>query len=189
MGLDQYLYKTTKEDTERCIAFKKINDEFISRRGKLLNDKYDEIIKGFSQPDGIFDEDKLTEEQKKEFDAARTEFHRECKEIADEIGATLCDDGSNEIAYPEDLNWGYELGYWRNDWPLHRFIVDNFGNPDNDNLVEVYLNEEQIQKVIDWAKSDGNGEESYDNRNTIETFSIALSIVRDGGVVYYHPWY
>lgn len=72
------------------------------------------------------------------------------------------------------------IGYWRKQWPLHEYITRSFGNPDDDNLTEIYLDEAALTKIIDRYKDDA----VYAN-----PFRKALNIVKDGGVVYYWAWY
>ena len=75
-----------------------------------------------------------------------------------------------------------EIGYWRKDWPLHQYIIDNFWHDkDNDNLREVYLDEEAIKAIIEAYKHDGG--------DVSDSFRTALDIVRGGGVVFYWAWY
>lgn len=73
-----------------------------------------------------------------------------------------------------------EIGYWRKDWPLHQYIIANFGDKDNDNLTEVYLDEAAIERIIEHY----NDDEMY-----CEPFRLALKIVKGGGVVFYMAWY
>ena len=58
----------------------------------------------------------------------------------------------------------------------HDFIIRNFGNLEDDNLSEVYLDETALNQIIEAYPSD-------------EAFKIALSIVKGGGVVFYIAWY
>ena len=73
-----------------------------------------------------------------------------------------------------------EIGYWRKEWPLHEYLVKNFGDPDNDNLTEVYLDETALTGIIYHYK---------DYAEYADPFRNALNIVKGGGVVYYFAWY
>ena len=82
---------------------------------------------------------------------------------------------------------GDEIGYWRKDWELHNYIIDNFwDDKENDNVVDIPLTKENVEQIIKWCSS---GDNSMYNEYTEETFKEALNAIKQGDVIYYHPWY
>lgn len=179
MGLDQYLFRATKKRKDAIVKFKELCTQYRARvseldkseRGKKLWDSLP-----WNEAHTYFENKDLTDEQIKEMEFFKEEYTR----IANEIGIRI-DSGFNPKFVPSDFGLtkkddNYEIAYWRKEWELHNFIVQNFGNPKDDNLVEVWLDKEAIQKIIDAG---------YFQKE----FRRALKKLDDDHVVFYWPWY
>ena len=174
MGLDMYLYATGKNHRRlkeltkaRVLEFRKWSEEFYKSK---VGDSIEKMPKLES---GYLDFAKLTAEDR----AILAEIKSTLRKKAHSLGGIL----------KRDMHYAYlvkegeddpirEIGYWRKEWHLHKFIIENFGNPQDDNLVEVYLDEAALSKLI----------ENYPHE---ECFNVAFDIVKGGGEVFYWAWY
>ena len=172
-----YLYATGKNHRrvnelawERNKEFK----EFIT--SILAEDKYSGL-KNLPSRHGRCDFEKLTKEQRDLIASYKRELIKKAHSLEGILRKNMT---YAYLVKKEEEDAENEIGSWRNEWPLHHFIIDNFGDPKNDNLTEVYLDEAALKKIIE----NYNGNEEY-----CEPFRLALYIVKGGGVVYYWPWY
>ena len=121
--------------------------------------------------------DSCTDEQKTRLKNLKDAFVGELRDKAKAMGGILDEDDFRFVLDipEEERDPVSDLGYWRKNWDLHSFIAENFGDKDDDNLVEIYLDEAAITKVIE--------------QFPYEEFKTALDIVRGGGEVFYYAWY
>ena len=178
MGLDMYLYSTGHNHRrvhELAVARAKEFDAF--RESLYASEKYAGLA-DLPRLDGNYvDSDKLTKEQR----SLIATYLAELGKKAHALGGFMRRNCTYAYIIPEgEEDPVHEIGYWRKEWPLHEFIIKNFGDPNNDNLTEVYLDEAAITKIIDHYK---------DRIEYSDPFRQALYIVRGGGVVYYWAWY
>ena len=179
MGLDQYLYRTSKRRVEATKKFNEIRKAYSADIDILMQKpKWKELFDSLPKNQfGHYDLDAFTPEQKKGCRNAQ----RAARRVAKKHGLVL-DKGCRPIFNIEDFGLNYDddglegIGYWRKNWHLHNYIIDNFWpDKDNDNLVEVYLTRNDLEKIV----SDGY----------LGAFEDALRRWDDDYVVFYHPWY
>ena len=159
MGLDQTIYRTTKK---RLAAVQDYNSKL-----ELLYDWVDKL----------HDESADTLTKAELFKNLREKIGDKAKELG--LSVTK----ENSVFFDSDR---YGLGEddtlvaiadFRKDWPLHKFIVDNFWDSSNgDNLVEIPLSKSALEKLIEAGFSP-------------ETFRYALSVLDDNHAIYYWCWY
>ena len=174
MGLDMYLYATGKNHRRvkelakaRAVEFRKWIEEFSKSKIGASIEKMPKLESGY------LDRSKLTAEDR----AILAEIKSTLRKKAHSLGGIL----RRDMHYAYLVKEGEDdpvlkIEYWGKEWPLHEFIIENFGNPQDDNLVEVYLDEAALSKLI----------ENYPHE---ESFKVALYIVKGGGEVFYKPWY
>lgn len=175
MGLDMYL-KSTGHNHRRV-------QELAVARAKEFNAFRKECI--FERFVGLDSINRRLLTDKKGRDKVPRDFLARFKRVllakAHSLGGILRPDMTYGFLVKEDeVDPVHEIGYWRKEWPLHEFIIKNFGDPNEDNLTEVYLDEAAITKIIDHYKN-------YEDYS--DPFRQALDIVRGGGVVFYWAWY
>lgn len=176
MGLDQYLFRTTKKRKDAIVKFRELCTQYRAKVAEF--DKTDRAqnlmnaLAGKRKDEAV----KVLAEQKDEIEFVKGEYRR----IAEEVGIRI-DEGflpefnPSEYGLTEKDN-NRELAYWRKELPLHNFIIHHFGNPKDDNLVEVWLDKEAMEKII---------EAGYFQ----EEFRDAMTMLDEEHVVYYWPWY
>jgi hypothetical protein len=180
MGLDQYIYRTTKKRWKAHLEFEKVCKEYDSLVEKLSSEKKwnDFTISLPKKENGGYDWDKFTDEQKKGI----SRYKRECRKIAKGLDMKLDDQLGPKF---EDKKYGLnsrddlveEVMYWRKEWGLHKYIVDNFWkDKENDNLVNIPLRRKDIKKMIA-------------DRVEPDTFKAILKMLDKDHVVWYWPWY
>lgn len=178
MGLDQSLYRTTKKCHAAKIAFIKKRAEYNKRIDEVFNsDKWKPFMESLPRDkSGYFDTDKFTAEQRKMVGVWRRGLHRIAKEVGVKLNAQRNPYMDNETYGLTDADLDVEIAYWRKNWELHKFIVDNFlENKEEDNLVAVYLTKEDCQKIVDAGFGGG--------------FQEAIDKWDDEHEVFYWPWY
>ena len=179
MGLSMYLNSTGhnhRRVKELAAARAKEFYDF-SRSLHTSSGKYSELNALVGDAATQIDFSKISKEQRNLI----ADFKRELIQKAHSLGGILRKDMSYAyIAKEDEVDPVHEICYWDNELPLHEFIIKNFGDPNNDNLTEVYLDEAAITKIIDHYK---------DRIEYSDPFRQALYIVRGGGVVYYWAWY
>ena len=184
MGLDQYLCRTSKKNFDAIIEAKKLRDEFNSRFEKLYDEKYKAKFDALPKDEyGYVYQENLTEEQKVVLSDLQNQYWADARAIASEMNIRL-DEFGEPIADEVSVD---EIGYWRKDWELHDYIISNFWeDKENDNVVNIPLTKENVEQIIKWCSS---GDNSMYNDYTEETFKEALNAIKQGDVIYYHPWY
>ena len=179
MGLDGHLYRTSKRRVEASNKFGEIRKTYSKDIEALVGKpKWKELMDSLPKNEfGYFDWESYTDEQKKGVRYLR----RATRRVAKKHGLAL-DKDLRPIFNIEDFGLNHkddsvdEIGYWRKNWELHQYIIDNFWHDkDNDNLVDVFLTKSDLEKIV----SDGWGDE----------FDDALKHWNDDYVVFYHPWY
>ena len=175
MGLDMYLYSTGQNHRSEMKRLKKLRKEFDNWADALFNSpQYSELDRLLTAR-STAENNKLAPKDEKQFQVLRSKYKTELKAKAESLGGVLgkCLD----IQLPDkNQDPVEEIGYWRKNYDLHKYIVRNWGNQEDDDLVEIYLDEDAIEKMI----------ETYPNEGVFKT---AWSIVKCGGVVFYLAWY
>ena len=177
MGLDMYLKATGKNHRRVQELARERAKEFEDfSRSLYTSEKYSGLA-DLPREHGYVEYNKLTKEQRKLVAEYKLELMRKAHSLEGILRR------STTYAYlvkKEEHDPVHEIGYWRKEWPLHKFIVKNFGDKDNDNCTEIYLDEAALTKIV----------ETYKNyEDYVDPFRNALNIVRGGGVVYYWAWY
>lgn len=180
MGMDMFLYKTSKNHRKNRELAKAANKEFLQWcNNDFCNTEVVASIKNLPHLEsGTLDWSKMTDEGRKIVARCKSALRKK----AHSLGGILRRDltfaflVNEDYKDPETGDPETEIGYWRKEYALHKFIINNFGDPKNDNLEEVYLDEESLKKII----------EKYPGE---ECFREALYIVRGGGEVFYKAWY
>ena len=178
MGLDMYLSATGKNFKRVSELAAKRAEEFDSFSKILLEDERYIRLHGVRRRD-------LTDKNgtDKEIRTLLASFKKVLLAKAHSLEG---------IVRPKSMTYAYlvkkdesdpvtEIGYWRKAYSLHKYIIENFGDPKNDNLVNVYLDEAALNQIIEAHQNDGG----YFS----DTFRNALAIVKGGGVVFYRAWY
>ena len=179
MGLDQSLYLTTKRRKEAIEKFHGLRVQYMERVAKAENSKRAKtLFASLNKQDGFpnFDFEKLPDSLKNEIEFFKTKFRR----IAKAVGIRIDEDFNPEFN-PSDYGLTendnlIELAYWRKEWGLHNYIESYYGDPKNDNLVEVWLDREAIENIIK-------------ARYFKNVFRRALKRIDDTHVIFYFPWY
>ena len=177
MGLDMYL-KSTGHNHRRVheLALEREKEFNAFRESLYASEKYSGFA-NLPRKYGFVEGDKLTKEQRSLIATYKAELSKK----AHALGGIMRRDCTYAYIIPEgEEDPVHTIGYWEREWTLHKFIIENFGDPNNDNLTEVYLDEAAITKIIDHYKN---------NEYYSEPFRLALDIVKGGGVVYYWAWY
>lgn len=184
MGLDQYIYRTTKKRWKAHLEFKKLSEKYFGLVSKMEADiewkKFLESLPRRENPryDSDYDFDKFTKEHKNFI----SRYKKECRNIAKSIGMKVDKQLGPKF---EDRKYGLskeedpvdEIMYWRKNWDLHKYIIDNFWpDKEHDNLVDIPLTRKDIKKMI----KDGM---------EVGTFREILKELDKDHVVYYWPWY
>lgn len=96
-----------------------------------------------------------------------------------------------------------EIGYWRKNYKLNDYLLDELGLGDeyeDVNCEDLPMNEDQIESAINFAKGEkeileegGDSDDGWygvsDWEYTIETFTNALKLKRQGYDIIYSIWY
>ena len=180
MGLDQYIYRTTKKRWKAHLEFEKLHKKYNGLVVKLESDtEWKKFLDSLPKKEnGTYDFDKFTSEHKKGI----SRYKRECRDIEKKLGIKV-----NKELKPkfEDREYGLgkksdpveEVMYWRKNYYLHKYIVDNFWkDKENDNLVNIPLRRKDIKKMIA-------------DRVEPDTFKAILKMLDKDHVVWYWPWY
>lgn len=185
MGLDQYLYRTSKKNFDALESARKLCEECNDRFDKLYDEKYKKHYDAFPKDEcGFIDKEQMNEEQKTNLSEIGKQVNEDMKRIANELNVEL-----NEYNEPiiEGVTHGSEIAYWRKDWELHNYIIDNFcKDKENDNVVDIPLTKENVEQIIKWCPT---GDDPLYMDYTEDTFKSALNMIEQGDVIYYHPWY
>lgn len=179
MGLDQQLFRTTKKRKEATEKFNELSKQYRSCLRELeKQDRWQNLWDSLplTEDKMRYDVARFTDEQKKEIECLK----ETAKHIAEGFGihideATMPDFEPSDFGLTND-DVNVELAYFDRDWDLHNFIIDNFGDKENDNLVEVWLDRDAVDKIIDAG--------FY-----VDVFTQARTMIDDNHVLYYYPWY
>lgn len=178
MGLDQYLYRTSKRRIEAGKKFEEMRQAYL-KEGNALLDKphWKEFLDSLPKTTaGHYDYSAMTKEQKKQNWNMRRAMRRVAKKHDLVLDKHLQPIFSDEYFGLTEADGCEEIGYWRKNWNLHKFIIDKFwADKENDNLVDVFLTRNDIERII--------------HHGYIGGFEEALSRWDDDYVVFYHPWY
>ena len=180
MGLDHYIYRTTKKRWKAHLEFEKVCKKYDRLVEKLSSGKKwnDFMISLPKMEYGGYAWDKFTDEQKRGI----SRYKRECRKIAKGLGLKL---DKNLCAQFEDEKYGLnaesdpveEVMYWRKNWDLHKYIVENFwDDEEHDNLVNIPLRKCDIKKMIN-------------DHVEVGTFKAIVKELDKDHVVWYWPWY
>ena len=180
-----YLYSRTKEDDDADRRGRELGKTIGPAIKKLYEEKFKaEFDKMPKDGYGGVDETRLDPEQKKFWLDAREEERK----LVDSLGGKWSKWGDIlPKDFPRDEIDSEEIGYWRKCWKLHHFLIDHFGDPGDDNCVNVYLTKENLEFIIQELKK--RASESEEFMYSIDNFAKALADVIAGKVVFYHPWY
>ena len=128
MGLDMYLYKTTKTRLEKRKKFNEAMNEHYS--------KWNDFYRNLPRKDNGWeiDDAKLTEQNKKDMD--------QCQRESDEIKTSLNYNGKEQ-----------EYHYWRKFNALHGFIVREFADGVDECQVIEIGNKDGVNKILDALKT------------------------------------
>lgn len=167
MGMDSYLYQTTKDEKNAFEDFIKSAPEYE----KLLSEYEDELTLKYPR-----------------FRSANSREDLESLLTKEELAKW--DELYNATKYNDE---SYEIRYWRKPYQLHNYIVNHFLPPNtSDNCERIYLTKENIDDLIralrnGEIKDDGGYFDEYDVRGAIKTFS---NLEWDENTVYYYySWY
>lgn len=171
MGLDAHLYSTTPRRRQQLETERQRRKEYKEWVGALYNSEEYKGFKNLSLPE-CADYDKLPEEVTNLI----AKFMAELKKKAESLGGWASSDCLFHLSVPkEERDPIDKLCYFDRNWDLHNFIAENFGDPKNDNLVEIFLDEAAITKILE--------------KFPYPEFRTALSVVKGGGEVFYVAWY
>lgn len=178
MGLDMYLKATGPNHRRVMELARERAKEFEDFSCSLYTSEKYSGLADLPREHGYVEFDKLSKEQRKLI----AEYKLELLKKAHSLKGILRKDMTYAYLVKKDESDPVNsIGYWRKEWSLHKFIVENFGDKDNDNQTEIYLDEAALTKLMGRYK---DPECDY-----CEPFRTALDIVRGGGVVYYWAWY
>ena len=173
MGMDSYIFKSSKENFEKYkkqkLKVKELYDKATSFIDSLAN-KYD--IKDAWTREIL--EEKCTKEEINLVDSYIAEWRNA--------------DDARENIFTEEF-------YWRKPYGLHQFITQKFLNVgEDDNCVHIPLSKENIETIINELKTNPSFFESdmWDSDDTeyaIKVFTRLLNEYSDNVVITYFSWY
>lgn len=173
MGMDSYIYKSSKEN------FEKYNKQKL--KAKELHDKGTDFVNSLRKKYDI-----------KEW--SRESLEANCSEEEINLVDSYIAEWRNENNAREDIF--SEEFYWRKPYGLHQFITQKFLNVgEDDNCVHIPLSKENIETIINELKSnptffeDGGMWDSYDTVDAINCFTKLLNEYSDDIVITYWSWY
>ena len=175
MGMDSYIYKSSKENFEKYSEHKlKVNE---------LHDKAMSFIDSLRKKYDI--EDKWS----------RASLEAKCTEEELNLVDSYIAEWQNEDYEQEDSIFNEEY-YWRKPYGLHQFITQKFLNAgEDDNCVHIPLSKENIETIINELKTnptffeDGGMWDSDDTARAIKLFTQLLNEYSDDVVITYYSWY
>ena len=171
MGLDMFLYSTDSNHRRVQKTSRQRQKEFADYARDLL------VSDGYSCLAGV-ERRNLTDKMggDKEKRDLLSAYKKALRAKAHSLGG-ICRKNLTYVYLVKKDEYDHvdEIGHWSKKFDLHSFIISNFGDPKDDNLTEVYLDEAALKKIFEKFK--------------YKEFRTALSIVKGGGVVYYYAWY
>lgn len=175
MGMDSYIYKSSKEE------FKKYTKQKL--KVKELNDRYVSYINSLRKKYDIKDE------------LSREILEKKCTKEEVNLADCYISEWQNEDYEQEDSIFTEEY-YWRKPYGLHQFITQNFLNAgEDDNCAHIPLSKENIETIINELKTnptffeDGGMWDSDDTLRAIKLFTQLLNEYSDDVVITYYSWY
>lgn len=177
MGMDSYIYKSSKEN------FEKYNKQKL--KVKELHDKGTDFI------------DSLANKYDIKYEWTREILEANCTEEEINLVDSYIAEWRNEDDALDDAREGIftEEFYWRKPYGLHQFITQKFLNAgEDDNCVHIPLSKENIETIINELKSNPSFFESsmWDSDDTayaIKIFTRLLNDYSDDVVITYYSWY
>lgn len=176
MGLDSYIYRSTNANIERYEAASKEYGKHVEECEKFLDElkaKYPAIAECEDANAYNFGNDRKTRDL---FFETLTEHEFYKMESLVHKCAVL------------PSTPGEELQYWRKNWVLHDFIVDNFCKTDPDNpkwtggnCERIYLTPDDINKIIKYFEKKDD--------TIVDLFRQILDEWEDDTVIYYWGWF
>jgi hypothetical protein len=174
MGMDSYIYKSSKENfekyTKRKLKIKELHDKAVSYINSL-HKKYD-IKDEWSRE--LFEE-KCTKEEVNLAESYIAEWRDE-------------DDAREVDIFSEEF-------YWRKPYGLHQFITQKFLNVgEDDNCVHIPLSKKNIETIINELKTNPTFFENsgmWDSDDTIDAIKCFTKLLKysDDVVITYYSWY
>ena len=205
MGLDMCLdatvpsYKYTVE-----LAKSRANEYRLYRRNLFAEDRY-AALKDVRRRDIT---DKVRDKEARDLLAS---FKKDLVSKAHSLGGIARPNLSySMLAEDDEFTPVEEIWYWRKEWALHNFIVNNFGDPEDDNRVAIFLDEAALKKIIEvysepvvhepqqtvecgevirYGMNINEFGQFIESVVDSDPFRRALKIVQRGGVVFYWAWY
>lgn len=178
MGMDSYIYKSSKEN------FEKYNKQKL--KVKELHDKAESFINSLHKKYDIKDEwsreileSKCTEEELNLVDSYVDSYIAELRNK---------DDEAREDTFSEEF-------YWSKPYGLHKFITQKFLNAgEDDNCVHIPLSKKNIETIINELKTNPTFFETNmwnfeDTLDAIKCFTKLLNEYSDDIVITYYSWY
>lgn len=177
MGMDSYIYKSSKEN------FEKYNKRKL--KVKELHDKATNFI------------DSLANKYDIKYEWTREILEANCtEEEINLVDSYIAEWRNEDDAYDEAReNIFSEEFYWRKPYGLHQFITQKFLNiGEDDNCVHIPLSKENIETIINEMKTnpsffEGNMWDSDDTAYAIKIFTRILNEYSDDVVITYYSWY
>jgi len=205
MGLDMYLNATVPNYKDTIeLAKSRANEYRLYRHNLFAEDRY-AALKDVSRRNIT---DKSRDKEARDLLAS---FKKDLISKAHSLGGIARPDLSyGMLAKDYEFTPVEEIWYWRKEWTLHNFIVNNFGDPKDDNMVDIFLDEAALRKIIEAYSNPvvHEPQQTVECGNVIrygmninefgqliesvvdsDPFRRALKIVQRGGVVFYWAWY
>lgn len=178
MGMDQSLFRTTKKCHAAKIAFSKLRAEYEKKVAESYNSEaWKPFIESLPRDEfGHFANARFSAEQRKRVGVWRRGLHRIAKKAGIKLDKNRRPYLDRETYGLTDADMDDEIADWRKNWPLHKFIVENFlEDKENDNLIPIYLSKEECEKIV--------------AAGFIEGFQEALRRWDEEHEVFYWAWY
>ena len=180
MGLDQYIYRTTKKRWNAHLDFDKLCKKYYSSVKKLEDRTgLQEFLNSLPRDEKFtLDKKRFSREQSRKISWYKRTFRSIAKDLGLKLDKNLAPKfESGKYGVTDKRDPVEEVMYWRKEWGLHNYIVANFWkDKENDNLVEIPLRRKDIRKMIS-------------DRMFPETFEELLKGLDKDHVLYYWPWY
>ena len=173
MGMDSYIYKSSKEEFKKYIKQK--------LKVKELNDRYVSYINSLRKKYDIKDE------------LSREILEKKCTKEEVNLAESYIAEWLNNSDEIENIFT--EEFYWRKPYGLHQFITQKFLNAgEDDNCVHIPLSKENIETIINELKTnptffENNMWDSDDTIRAIKLFTKILDEYSDDIVITYYSWY
>ena len=171
MGMDSYLYRTTKKEQKAYDDWNKV----LPVNEKAFNDFYDFLVKKYP-------------------DFEKVKNRESFVELCTEEDVKKYDELNKAIRYKDDDR--DEVMYWRKPYALHGYIAKNFlpSTTPSDNCERIYLTKENVEQLIKALRNgeikDEDEEWYFDDARIAEAVNIFSNLTWDDDTVYYYyAWY